>query len=251
MTEVRTQRWRASDGVELAVHEMGEGPAVVLLHGLFSSAFVNWIKYGTAERIAATGRRVIMPDHRAHGQSAAPHEPVHYPPGIIARDATEMIAHLGLADYDMGGFSLGARTVLQTVGEGLRPRRAILSGMGLPGLVNWASRQQFFVDALANFDTSKRGDPHWMSIQFMKTMKVDLTAAALVLESFGDSERQWFDAFTMPTLVLIGDQDQDNGSAAELAEILPDGRYVEIPGNHMNCITKPDFGEAIARFIEA
>ena len=40
--------WTASDGVELAWHEMGEGRPVVLLHGLFSDAQINWIKFGHA-----------------------------------------------------------------------------------------------------------------------------------------------------------------------------------------------------------
>ena len=58
----------------------------------------------------------------------------------------------------------------------------------------------------------------------------------------------WLAAFTMPTLVLIGDQDEDNGSARDLAEALPEATYVEVPGTHMSCVTRPEFGEAIARF---
>ena len=52
MTEAATHRWNASDGVELAWHEVGEGRPVILLHGLFSDANMNWIKFGHAERIA-------------------------------------------------------------------------------------------------------------------------------------------------------------------------------------------------------
>ena len=83
-----------------------------------------------------------------HGSSAAPHDPAAYPDGILGRDLEELAAHLGLDDYDLGGFSLGARTVVQAVGEGLAPRRAILAGMGLEGLAGWVSRKQFFVDAI-------------------------------------------------------------------------------------------------------
>src|SRR3954453_1114614 len=94
MTEPPVQFWRASDGIELAWHELGEGRPVVLLHGLFSDAQMNWIKFGHAARIAAAGFRVIMPDLRAHGLSGKPHEPDHYPKGILARDLRELIAHL-------------------------------------------------------------------------------------------------------------------------------------------------------------
>ena len=31
----------------------------------------------------------------------------------------------------------------------------------------------------------------------------------------------------------------DNGSAADLAALLPDATYVEVPGNHMSAVTKP------------
>jgi pimeloyl-ACP methyl ester carboxylesterase len=249
VTEAATHFWTASDGVELAWHELGQGRPAVLLHGLFSDAVTNWIKFGTAERIAAEGFRVIMPDLRAHGQSAKPHGAEFYPHGILARDLRELVAHLGLADFDLGGFSLGARTTVEAVGVGMRPRRAVLGGAGLEGLRNWKRRKTFFVEAIRLFDTVKRGDPHWLSIQFMKSQKVDRTAAAQLLDSFEDAFMDWLQAFTMPTLVVCGSKDEDNGSAEELANILPNAVFEEIPGTHMSSVTGPEFGEAIARFL--
>jgi pimeloyl-ACP methyl ester carboxylesterase len=61
----------------------------------------------------------------------------------------------------------------------------------------------------------------------------------------------WLQAFTMPTLVVCGAEDDDNGSGRELAEALPDATFAEVPGTHMSSITKPEFGEAIARFLGA
>jgi pimeloyl-ACP methyl ester carboxylesterase len=249
VSEPVVHRWTASDGIELAWHELGEGRAVILLHGLFSDAPMNWINFGHAQRIAAAGRRVIMPDLRAHGLSGKPHSPDAYPHAILVRDLNELLAHLELADFDLGGFSLGARTVVQAVGEGLRPGKAVLAGMGLRGLQNWGRRQAFFRDAIANFDTSSRGDPHWLAIQFMKTMKVDREAAVLVLASFTDMAPEWLEAFTVPTLVVCGSEDEDNGSAKELAEALPDAKFVEVPGTHMSSVTKAELGEEIARFL--
>ncbi|MDQ3245875.1 MAG: alpha/beta hydrolase, partial [Pseudomonadota bacterium] len=199
-----THRWAASDGVELAWHELGEGRPVILLHGLFSSATMNWIKFGHAVRIAADGFRVIMPDLRAHGHSSAPQEAAAYPKGILARDLKELIAQLGLTDFDLGGFSLGARTTVEGVGEGLKPRRAILGGAGLEGLANWQRRKTFFLEAIAKFDAVERGDSHWLTVQFMKSQKVDRIAAGHLLESFEDAFVDWLQAFTMPTLVVCG-----------------------------------------------
>jgi len=249
MNELRTHFWTTSDGIRLAFHEVGEGRSVILLHGLFSDAQMNWIKFGHAERIAAAGFRVIMPDLRAHGRSGKPHGAEHYPSGILARDLRELVEHLGLGDFDLGGFSLGARTVVEAVGEGMRPRKSILGGAGLEGLRNWKHRKDFFLEAIAMFDEVERGDPHWLSIQFMKSQKVDREAARLLLDSFEDSRPEWLRAFTMPTLVVCGSEDDDNGSAEELAEALPNAIFEEIPGTHMSSVTKPELGEAIASFL--
>jgi pimeloyl-ACP methyl ester carboxylesterase len=248
---VEVHFWIASDGVELAYHELGEGRVVVLLHGLFSDANMNWIRFGHAARIAGEGFRVIMPDLRAHGQSSSPHGEAYYPNGILARDLRELVRTLELTEFDLGGFSLGARTTVEAVGEGMLPRRAVLGGAGLEGLRNWKRRKTFFLEAIALFDTVQRGDPHWLSIQFMKSQKIDRVAAAQLLESFEDTFMSWLEAFTMPTLVLCGDQDDDNGSAEELANILPHAIFEEVPGTHMSSVTKPQFGEAIAKFLVA
>jgi pimeloyl-ACP methyl ester carboxylesterase len=249
VSDVVAHFWTASDGVELAFHETGRGRLVILLHGLFSDASMNWIKFGHAARIAGDGFRVIMPDLRAHGLSGKPHGPEHYPKGILARDLRELIAHLNAGEFDLGGFSLGARTTVEGVGEGLRPRRAILGGAGLEGLRNWKRRKSFFLEAIELFDSVQRGDPHWLSIQFMKSQKVDRIAAGLLLESFEDTFMDWLQAFTMPTLVVCGSEDEDNGSAEELAAALPNAVFREVPGTHMSSVTRPELGEAIAEFL--
>ena len=251
MDDVKTHRWTASDGVALAWREMGAGRPVVLVHGLFSDAVTNWIKFGAAQRLVEAGFRVIMTDLRAHGLSDKPHDAALYSDGVLGRDVTELIAHLGLDDYDLGGFSLGARTVVQAVGEGLRPRRAVLAGMGLEGLTGWLRRKHFFMDAIAKVETSSRGDPHWLAIQFMKTMKVDLEAMKLLLPTFTDAKPMWLAAFTMPTLALCGTEDRDNGSAPNLVEALPNATYGPVPGTHMSSVTKPAFGIAIVDFLGA
>jgi pimeloyl-ACP methyl ester carboxylesterase len=249
MSGAQVQHWTASDGVDLAFHELGSGRPVVLLHGLFSDANMNWIKFGHAAHIAERGFRVIMPDLRAHGLSGRPHEPEHYPVGVLARDLRELVSHLGLGDFDLGGFSLGSRTTVEGVGEGLKPRRAILGGAGLDGLRHWERRKNFFLEAIELFDRVPRGDPHWLSIQFMKSQKIDRVSAALLLQSFADAFIDWLKAFTMPTLVVCGSEDDDNGSAEELADALPNAMFKEVPGTHMSSVTKPEFGAAIADFL--
>lgn len=248
---IEPQFLEARDGVRLAWRELGEGRPLILLHGLFSSAEVNWIKFGTAARIAAGGCRVIMPDLRIHGDSEAPHEEEFYPPDVLVRDLEDLIAHLALTDFDLGGFSLGARTSVRAVVAGVKPHRLILGGMGLAGLAGWAKRGQFFKRVIAEYESAKRGDDTWLSIQFMKTMKVDRIAAGHLLDSFTDTPPEALAALTMPVLVVCGEQDQDNGSAPELVAALADARLATIPGTHMSSVTQPELGEAIAAFLTA
>lgn len=241
------------DGAQLAVHRMGHesGPPVVLLHGLFSSAQINWIKFGHAAKLAQAGFDVIMPDLRAHGDSAKPHDPAAYPEDVLVKDAFALAEALALAPgtFDLVGFSLGARTSARAVIAGLKPRRLVLAGMGLQGLAGWDRRANFFIDAIDRFDEIKRGDPAFMAMSFMKTTQVDRVAARLLLQSVGDTTPDQLAAVTMPTLVLCGEQDQDNGSAPELARVLPDATLATIPGTHMSSVTEGAMGDELVRFL--
>ena len=249
MSDVRTEMFAGAGGTRLALHRMGRGRPLVLLHGLFSSAEVNWIKFGTAAQLDAAGFECLMPDLRVHGHSEAPHDPAAYPADVLVQDAAALVAHLGLEDYDLAGFSLGARTAARAVLAGLRPRRLVLAGMGLEGLAGWTRRKDFFVDVIDRFDSIRHGDPAFAARSFLKTMGVDRAAARLLLATMEDTEPDQLSAITMPTLVLCGAEDDDNGSADRLAATLPDARRSTIPGTHMTSVTRPEFGAEMVRFL--
>lgn len=243
------QKIPSFDGTELALHRLGKGRPVILLHGLFSDAQMNWVKFGQAELLAEAGFECLMPDLRAHGQSGKPHDPAAYPDDVLAMDVAALVAALGLDDFDLCGFSLGARTAVRAVVRGLRPRRLVLGGMGLEGLAGWTGRGAFFIDAIDRFDEVKHGDPAFAAVSFMKTMQVDRVAARLLLQTFSDTDPAALAAITMPTLVVNGAQDRDNGSPDLLAAALPHATLATVPGTHMSCVTKPDLGLAIRDFL--
>ena len=249
-----TEQFASFDGTRLAVHTIGEGRPVVLLHGLFSSAQMNWIKWGHGERLAAAGMRAIMLDFRVHGQSEAPRDPQTYPPGVLVRDVAALAEHLALepGGFDLVGFSLGARTAIHTVAHGiLEPRRLCVCGMGVEGLAGWERRANHFKRVIDEFDTIKPGDPAYTARTFLKSQGVDRVAARLLLDAMDDFDLAMLANITMPTAVICGDEDQDNGSAEDLAALLPDARYIEVPGGHLNSVTKPELGLAIAGFLAA
>lgn len=245
------QYFKSRDGYRLAFREIGEGRPIVLLHGFFSNAVINWIRYGHAEAIAAEGYRVIMPDLRAHGDSAKPHEAAAYPPDILARDGLALIEHLGLTDYDLGGYSLGARTVVRMHVMGARPKRLIISGMGLSGLTDLSSRAEHFRHILTHLGDHPKNSPEWMAEAFLKTTKGDPEALLQVLNVFTNTPEAALKAIACPTFVLAGEEDQDNGSHQALAAILPDATHCAVPGGHMSCIVKSEFGEAIVDWLDS
>lgn len=251
---IATARFTSFDGTELAIHRQGAGRPVILLHGLFSSADMNWIKWGHATRLADAGFEAIMLDFRVHGQSASPTDPAAYPPGVLVRDVAELADYLMLApgEFDLVGFSLGARTALHACADGvLAPRRLVPVGMGVSGLSDWQRRADFFKRVIDRFDEIQRGDAEYISRQFLKSQGVDRVAARLLLDAMGNFDLAKLANIEIPTLVLCGERDDDNGSAEELAALLPNARYQEVPGSHLDSATKPELGEAIVEFLAA
>ncbi len=250
-TDLPVHHFRARDGLELAYREMGAGPALILIHGYFSTAMVNWIRYGHAAKIAANGYRVVMPDLRGHGESSKPHDIAFYPRDVLADDGLALVEHLELTDYDLGGYSLGARTTVRMLVRGATPKHAIVAGMGLEGILHTEGRAGHFRNILTNLGKHKPGSAEWMAEAFMKTVGGDPIALLNVLNTFEDTPREALARIEIPTLVLTGAEDDDNGSAQALSAALPKGRYAVAPGNHMSAVTKPELGAAMAAFLTA
>jgi pimeloyl-ACP methyl ester carboxylesterase len=190
-----------------------------------------------------------MPDLRSHGDSARPHDASAYPPDVLTDDGFALIEHLGLTDYDLGGYSLGGRTTIRMLVRGAKPGRAIVAGMGLEGILHTAQRGEVFRRILTNLGTFERGSPEWMAEAFLKTVGGDPVALLHVLGASVDTPREALARIAMPTLVVAGEEDDDNGSVEALVAALPEGYCVKIPGNHMSAVTKPELGTAIASFL--
>jgi len=216
---LRRDDFLSFDGVRIAWHELGSGRPIVLLHGLFSSGEGNWRKYGAAAEIAGAGHRVIMPDFRAHGRSAAPHDAAAYPADVLALDIEALVHHLMLGDFDIGGYSLGARTVVRLLARGLTPRRAVLGGMGLAGIVGAADRAGFFLKVIAAPDGWAPGTPEYFAAQFMKQNLIDTAAVAHVLRAQVPTPLETVRSLSTRSLVVCGDTDRDNGSAVRLRNV--------------------------------
>jgi pimeloyl-ACP methyl ester carboxylesterase len=247
--QLSVQYFEGRDGLRLAYRETGKGRPLVLVHGYFSTATENWVRYGTAAALAARGYRVVMPDLRGHGDSDRPRDPAAYPPDALADDAFALLERLGLTDYDLGGYSLGARTVVRLLARGATPRRAVAAGVGLSGISDAVGRGAYYRRILTHLGTFERGSSEWRAEAFLRTIGGDPEALLHVLDTQVDTPVETLASLPTPTLVLVGAQDEAHESAKELAAALPESRFAVIPGNHMSAVTKPDFGAAIADFL--
>lgn len=244
-----THRIRAPDGVTLACHTMGEGPAVLLAHGFLSNARTNWIDSGIAAQLADAGFSLFMPDFRGHGVSDAPDDPALYPIDVLATDLDVVRAAFSITDYALVGYSLGARTAARAMARGAKPRRLVLAGMGDSGVLGVEARQRHFEDMIANGPNASNPEAGAFVRQFMDQNGVAAQPALNILRSQAPTPAEALTAITCPTLVLSGVRDHDNGSAAGLAALIPGARLIETPGAHLSAVGKREFREALAAFL--
>jgi pimeloyl-ACP methyl ester carboxylesterase len=233
------------DGAKIHVTTMGSGRPLLLIHGFISSAQMNWISYGTAQLLVDAGYQVILPDLRGHGSSDTH---CAFPKDVLSDDMIAVLKHFVIMDYDLVGYSLGARIAARLALNHLRPGKLVLSGMGLSGITGAQERTHWFIDAINNRAAPKDAAGTRVA-SFLKSMNMNAEAAVSVLKSQVITSLDQLKLLTMPTLSLSGVEDHDNGSAADLAAALPCGQYVEIPGNHMSAITTAEFGRAILTFL--
>lgn len=237
------------DGQQISYLAAGpaDAKAVLLVHGFVSDAAINWQKGGTIEALAALGMRVIAPDLRGHGQSAKPHEDAAYPDDVLALDQEALLAHLGITEYHLAGYSLGAITASRMIVRGAKPLSLILSGMG-DGITSDDGRKDQFVRALTAQSPADDGFAK-MVTGFVKRTGGDAAALAQVMRGRKAVSAQEMAQWQLPCMVLNGAADNDNGSGDTLAAMIPGATSVTIDGTHMDAIFKPNFAGEISAFI--
>lgn len=237
------------DGTRLAYYVLGSGRPLVLIHGFMSNAYVNWIKYGHAELLTRHGYQLVLPDLRGHGAGSAPHDASRYPADALVDDCLDLVAHLSLVDYDLGGYSLGARTAVRAVVRGARPSRLVVAGMGLEGLLNAVERGARFRTLFANLGGFEHGSAMWAAEAFLRSTGGDPLALCHIPETFVDTPLAALASITASTLVIAGRDDQENGAAEALAAVLPNATHLAVPGNHMSTVTKRELSEVVIRYL--
>lgn len=97
-------------GVTLAAADTGEGPAVVLLHGLTASR--RYVVMGSSS-LQRSGHRVVAYDARGHGSSSPAPTPQDYTYAALSADLTAVLDTLAIERAVLAGVSMGAHTCLR------------------------------------------------------------------------------------------------------------------------------------------
>jgi pimeloyl-ACP methyl ester carboxylesterase len=245
----RTHRFAGFGGADLAWCELGEGRPAILLHGFLSSAERNWFAPGIAAGLAVAGFRVIAPDCRGHGQSAAPTDSEAWPPDVMAADVEALIGQLDLTDYDLVGYSMGARTAARLMVRGERPRRCVLGGLGDTGIMQAGPRADAFEDAIRR--GAGAADPAMGEAihRLMTAQGLKPQAMLGVLAAFAPTTQQDLARVSTPTLAVLGQDDHDNGSVEALASLMPACAALRLPGDHASLVATPSFRDTVINFL--
>ena len=254
----------------LAYDDDGPGPVVVLLHG-FPLDRTMW---ESQQATLGSLYRVIAPDLRGHGQSAAP-EGV-YTIDAMADDVVELLDALGLREpVVLGGLSMGGYVALSVaLRYPDRLRGLILMDTKGSGDTPEAARGR---EALAReVEAADSADPVVVAMlpklfsQATREHRPDLiariegrmramTSRAVAGTLRGLAERPDRTAdlgkIALPTLVLVGASDAITPPEVNraMAGALPRAEFVEIPeAGHLAPLENPGASnEAILRFLNA
>ena len=118
-----------NSGVQIHYHVEGDGPPLVVQHGLTGS-LKNWYVYGFVETFKKH-YRLILVDARGHGRSSKPHDPEAYDLKLRVSDILAVMDDLGVDKAHYMGYSMGGRIGFGIVKHALdRFHSFIIGGMG-------------------------------------------------------------------------------------------------------------------------
>ena len=222
---------------------LGNGPAVLLLHGGLSSRLA-W--FSQIPWLVAAGRQVVLPDIRGHGDSDLGANELNY--RLLASDAIHVLDKLDIRRADVIGWSDGGNTAL-LLGR-YSPQRvkrivAISANFSPTGLTS---------EALAETHTQSSGLDYWLKRWWTGAGKhlVELeNRIKHMWRTFPVLQPVDLQEITTPTLLIIGEHDVISiAHARQMAKLLSNGFLEIVPGGHSTPVTHSiQVNEAMAKFL--
>jgi len=245
-----------SAGVRIHYNVYGDGPDVILIHGLTSTAADNW---DTTVPVLSASYRLLTLDVRGHGKSGGPHETGAYGKNMV-EDIVRLMDHLSIDRPHVVGYSMGGTLALNlAVDYPHRVRSLVVAGQG------WSSAEDLegtaaAAQALRQAGTTTVLIPDPESIRssvrdrFMKTLALnDALALAALMDDYpqlavaADDIRET----TVPMLLLSGAEDPVIPRIDKLKSMRPDAEFILIADEtHLSTPSSAQFVAAIAEFLQ-
>jgi pimeloyl-ACP methyl ester carboxylesterase len=247
----------SSNGVRIAfideAPEDDRGEPILLIHGFASSHAVNWLFPLWVRTLTGAGRRVIALDNRGHGRSQKLYDPADYHTSIMAQDASNLLDHLGIERADVMGYSMGARIgAFVVLGHRGKVRSLIMGGLGIH-LTEGFGLPMSIAEAMEAESIEDLRDPQQKMFRgFAEATKSDRRAlAACIRGSRQVLSPEEIHRIDVPTLVCVGTRDEVAGDPHPLADMLPNGRAVDIPDrDHNRAVGDRVYKEAVLEFLD-
>lgn len=252
MEIVSQSRMFQSEGLDIAYIDEGAGEPILLIHGFASNMTVNWRSTGWIDTLKRDGRRVVAFDNRGHGASAKLYDPESYRPGLMARDAANLIDCLGIARADVMGYSMGARiAAFLALDQPDRVRSAVFGGMGMAMVEGMGSEEQIASALEAPSLDALAGNAYRIYREFAEQTGADLKALAACIRGSRETvgpER--LAQLAVPVLVAVGTRDAVAGSGDGLARLIPTAQALDIPGReHLPATGDKVFKAGVLEFL--
>ncbi|MBO0722677.1 MAG: alpha/beta fold hydrolase [Blastocatellia bacterium] len=217
-------------GVKLHYVVEGEGEPVVLIHGLYASARVNWQMPGIVS-LLAKNYQVIALDMPGHGESDKPVDEEAY--GLeMVEDVARLLDHLKIQKAHIVGYSMGGMIAVKFMTlHQERVLSAVVGGMG------WLREGSL----LQNMFGRMQGRPGSSTPPACPRSLRKLAVTAADLKSIH-----------VPVVVIVGERDPVKRLYVDpLRSVRKDWRVIEIgEAGHLNCVVKTQFKEAIADWLD-
>ena len=227
-----------SSGVSIHYHVEGDGPPLVLQHGLTSS-LQNWYAYGFVEELQKE-YRVIMVDARGHGRSGKPHDPKGYGLKLRVNDVLAVMDDLGVSKAHYMGYSMGGRIGFGIVLNALdRFHSLIIGGMSadtpntdVPPEDRISLLRQGMARYVADAE-AKEGSMEDGRRERLLDNDPEALIAATNAPRGTDGIEDILPGIDIPCLLYCGEADGFFQGAKEASQIIPNARFASFPGlNH-------------------
>lgn len=222
----------------------GEGPPLVMLHGLISS--LEGIREAGYVEALKDDYQIILMDARGHEKSDKPHDPAMYVVENIVGDVIGVLDSLGIETTNFFGYSYGGGIGFELAKYAPeRMKSLIIGGAGarIPPPEIYEEQIKLFETGpealVAAFEQRGPISPGVKARLLANDCEALIAICKVILSS--PSIIDDVPGMNMPFLLFIGESDNGFSAVKETSELLPDVTFISLPGlDHIQAASRLD-----------